>query len=149
MTGIWHAMGKQPIIGDLCYVMLNRLKDSHLLYLLVLSLSPLVLSWRISKFNVIVMSLYTFFTSVQCQMLRYQTCNWDNHNSRLKWPWTFCSACTSTDKIKHMWGDKYENKVTQNDSVFFSDCNSHNIGITEDSAFLLNARPREVHIEVA
>jgi len=31
MTGIWHAMGKQPIIGDLCYVMLNGLKDSHLL----------------------------------------------------------------------------------------------------------------------
>ena len=30
MTGTWHVMGKQPII-DLLYVMLNGLKDSHLL----------------------------------------------------------------------------------------------------------------------
>ena len=30
MTGIWHTMGKQPIIGGLCYVKLNGLKDSHL-----------------------------------------------------------------------------------------------------------------------
>ena len=71
MTGIWHAMGEQPIIGGLYYVKRNGLKDSHLLYLL----DPLVISWRISKLNVIVMSLYTFFTSVQYQMLRYQTCN--------------------------------------------------------------------------
>jgi len=35
MTGTWHAMGKQPIIGDLNYVILNGPKDSHLLYLLV------------------------------------------------------------------------------------------------------------------
>ena len=35
MTGIRHVMSKQPISGDLCYVMLNGLKDSHLLYLLV------------------------------------------------------------------------------------------------------------------
>ena len=40
MTGIWHAMGKQPIIGGLCYVKLNGLKDSHLLYLLVYHLVP-------------------------------------------------------------------------------------------------------------
>ena len=35
MTGIWHAMGKQPIIGGLCYVKLNGLKNSHLLNVLV------------------------------------------------------------------------------------------------------------------
>ena len=51
----WHAMGKQPIIGGLCYVKLNGLKDSHLL-LISLSLNSLVISWRISKFNIIVMS---------------------------------------------------------------------------------------------
>ncbi len=33
MTRFWHAMGKQPIIGGLCYVKLNGLKDAHLLYL--------------------------------------------------------------------------------------------------------------------
>jgi len=40
MTRIWHVMGKQPIIGDLCYVKLNGLKDSCLLYLLVYHTIP-------------------------------------------------------------------------------------------------------------
>ena len=77
------------------HVKCNGLKDSHLLYLLVYH-NPLVISWRISKLKVIVMSLCTFFTSVQCQMLRHQTCNWDN--SGLKWPWTFCSV------LHDFWG---------------------------------------------
>ena len=38
MTGIWHAMGKQLIIGGLCYVRLNGLKDSFTM-LISLSLS--------------------------------------------------------------------------------------------------------------
>ena len=37
----WQAMGKQPIIGGLCYVKLNGLKDSHLLCLLVYHSIPL------------------------------------------------------------------------------------------------------------
>ena len=52
MTGTWHAMGKQPIIGGLCYVKRNGLKDSHLL----VYHNPLVISWRISKLNIIVLS---------------------------------------------------------------------------------------------
>ena len=33
MTGVWHVICKQPIIGGLCCFMLNGLKDSetHLL----------------------------------------------------------------------------------------------------------------------
>ena len=42
MTGIWHAMGKQPIIGGLCSVKLNGLKDSFTM-LISLSLSPVLL----------------------------------------------------------------------------------------------------------
>ena len=56
MTGIWHAMGKQPIIGGLCYVKLNGLKDSFTI-LISLSLSPLVISWRISKFNITIIHI--------------------------------------------------------------------------------------------
>ena len=40
MTGIWHAIGKQSIIGGLCYVRFNGLIDSHLLYLLVYHTIP-------------------------------------------------------------------------------------------------------------
>ena len=64
MTGIWHAVGKQSITGDPCYVILNGLKESHLL------VYPLHVLEGIQVEHTII--LYTFFASVQSQMLRDQ-----------------------------------------------------------------------------
>ena len=60
MTGIWHAMGKQPITGGLCYVKLNGLKDSHLLCHFLEDIQG---------------DSYVCHSLHQCQMLRYKTCN--------------------------------------------------------------------------
>ena len=47
MTGTWHAMGKHPITGGLCYVKLNGLERLSFTIFISLSHNLLVISWRI------------------------------------------------------------------------------------------------------